>query len=1302
MNDKQVRERVSAHSRGVPAGLRRLKLHYIGLALALGAAAVVTSPPSDEAVAAPVSGFVQEVYAAGFTIPVDLEWAPNGLLFVAEKSGTIKVVSGTTTTTFLDLSDEVNAAGERGLLGVTVHPDFVSGSPYVYALYAYDAPEAASGSGNAARDGSGQRVARLSRFTADVATGYITAVPGSETTILGAAGTWAAIGDPTAQDGDSSPAWSCGQPGTYVDNCIPADSVHHTAGMVRFGSDGMLYVGSGDGASFDAEDRSLRSLDVDSLAGKIMRIDPNTGLGLSDNPFWDGDADSNASRVYYLGLRNPYRFTQDAAGTMYIGDVGSGDWEEINSAPPGADFGWPCYEGGASGSLSQNDDFVTHADCQAYYLGNSATAPLYSYNHGPGSAAIIAGEVYEGSQWPVEFHGSLIIGDYVRATLSGIDVASPAPSATDLATSTVPVAMEFGPDGHLYLASITTGSIDRIRYAPGEIAAGFVRTTTNPPVPSMISLDGVDRTQWGLDWLAVSPADYQQCFGDVPGWVTPPCELISVASGVTTVSEGSFVRKATLTVTTRVEGTVDSPLPSVITIDGAPSGHWGLMAELAPGLVDICFGAVANFLPPPCQTVALSAGGATAVEGVFADTPGATAPAPTGLLRVATTPAVPSTIEVNGIETGQFGMPWIAHPAGSYLVCFSDVPGFVTPPCQNADVVTGQTTTVDGAFVAMGSVQVATSPATNVVVSVDGIPRNQWGLFTSIEAGDQNVCAHFLSGDVCGIASVAAAANTALVLSPGGPPVNLPPTADAGPDQNAVDTDDNGSHFVTLGGTGSSDPDGVITSWEWRDGATLIASGVGQIVSLPVGSHSIELTVTDDGGASATDVVAITIDPAPNDPPVAHAGPDQTVVDTDDNGSQFVTLDGTGSSDNDGVISTWEWREGPTLIATGSTPIVNFVVGGHTVELTVTDDDGATATDTVLITVDPAPNDPPIANAGPDQTVVDTDDNGSGDVTLDGALSSDNDGVIVSWEWRNGPILIAVGQTPAAALTVGTHTLELTVTDDDGATATDSVEITVEPPDPILYISTANAGTVGGVTFGEEDVIAFDTGTSTWSMYFDGSDVDIPGDGGRDIDAVHVMDDGSLLLSTVRDGELPGVGEFTENDVLRFVPTSTGATTAGTFEMYIDGSDVELTAQGENVDAIHLLAGGDLLVSTTEQPTVSGVVGETANDLLLLDVTSTGTTSAGTWSMYFDASDIGLADQAEQIDGAWVAIDGSIHVTTLGNFAAGGVNGTADDVLLCDPSSTGTLTSCAAISLFWDASIDGIDGDDVDAFSVGY
>ena len=121
-----------------------------------------------------------------------------------------------------------------------------------------------------------------------------------------------------------------------------------------------------------------------------MRIDPTTGLGLPDNPYWDGDANSNRSRVWHLGLRNPFRFTFDSSGDLWIGDVGAGEWEEINSGPGGSDFGWPCYEGGASGTLAQNTDFSSTPECQAYYLANGAVAPVYSYPHpGAGGAAVL-------------------------------------------------------------------------------------------------------------------------------------------------------------------------------------------------------------------------------------------------------------------------------------------------------------------------------------------------------------------------------------------------------------------------------------------------------------------------------------------------------------------------------------------------------------------------------------------------------------------------------------------------------------------------------------------------------------------------------------------------------------------------------------------------------------------------------------------------------------------------------------------------------------------------------------------------
>jgi hypothetical protein len=93
------------------------------------------------------------------------------------------------------------------------------------------------------------------------------------------------------------------------------------------------------------------------------------------------------------------------------------------------------------------------------------------------------------------------------------------------------------------------------------------------------------------------------------------------------------------------------------------------------------------------------------------------------------------------------------------------------------------------------------------------------------------------------------------------------------------------------------------------------------------------------------------VNAAGNQPPVANAGPDQNVTDADGNGSESVTLNGSGSSDPDGTISSYVWKEGTTQIATGATPVVTLAVGTHTITLTVTDNNGATATDTVAVTV---------------------------------------------------------------------------------------------------------------------------------------------------------------------------------------------------------------------------------------------------------------------------------------------------------------------------------------------------------------
>ena len=277
---------------------------------------------------------------------------------------------------------------------------------------------------------------------------------------------------------------------------------------------------------------------------------------------------------------------------------------------------------------------------------------------------------------------------------------------------------------------------------------------------------------------------------------------------------------------------------------------------------------------------------------------------------------------------------------------------------------------------------------------------------------------------------------------------NTPPIANAGADQTLTDVNGSGNEPVTLNGAASIDSDGTIVLYRWTEGATQLASGTAATanVTLAVGVHDIQLTVTDNANATASDTVRITVNPRPNTPPTANAGSDQTVTDVDGSGTEPVTLNGSGSSDSDGTITSYVWKEGATTIATGVSPSVALSVGVHTLSLTVTDNSRATATDTVIVTVNPRPNTPPTASAGSDLAVVDGDRSGSEDVQLDGSASSDSDGTIVSYEWKEGGTTIATGITPLVPFTLGTHTVQLIVTDNNNATSSDTLIVTVTTP----------------------------------------------------------------------------------------------------------------------------------------------------------------------------------------------------------------------------------------------------------------
>ena len=198
-----------------------------------------------------------------------------------------------------------------------------------------------------------------------------------------------------------------------------------------------------------------------------------------------------------------------------------------------------------------------------------------------------------------------------------------------------------------------------------------------------------------------------------------------------------------------------------------------------------------------------------------------------------------------------------------------------------------------------------------------------------------------------------------------------------------------------------------------------------------------------------------------NSSPVANAGADLTATDGDGNGGEDVRLDGRGSSDADGTITSYEWTEGGISIGSGATPLIALANGTHTITLKVADNQGSTDTDSVIITVNPlAPNSPPVANAGADQTVTDNDGNGNEVVTLTGS-AVDTDGAVVSYQWRENGTSIGTGATLVRAFSVGIHTLTLEVTDDDGATTADGVVVTVNPFVP--PVASVHIGDLDGV-----------------------------------------------------------------------------------------------------------------------------------------------------------------------------------------------------------------------------------------------
>ncbi len=385
------------------------------------------------------AGFTQDIVAAGLSNPTAFAFLPDGRILIAQKSGIVRIWKNGTvlSTPFLDIRSQVNDYTDRGLIGLAVDPNF-SSNGHVYVLYVYE---------HNATDYTGPKSGRLARYTAS----GDTASPASESVVLGSL---------VGPGCDSYPADA---------DCIPEEWIGHSVGNVKFASDGSMFVTIGDASNWNTvNDPALRAQDIDSLAGKVLRISP-TGAGLPSNPFWNGNPDAHRSKVWAYGVRNAFRFNiRPSNGTLYVGDVGWNTTEEVSVVPAGANLGWPCYEGAL-----QQSGYAGKAVCQSLYLqGPSAVqAPLTEYAHGGQGAAVVGGAFYTGTAYPAAYQGAYFYGDYAQGsikylTVSGSDTLTGGPTTFGSGLE-APVDIELGPDGNLYYLSITTGELRRITYTGG-------------------------------------------------------------------------------------------------------------------------------------------------------------------------------------------------------------------------------------------------------------------------------------------------------------------------------------------------------------------------------------------------------------------------------------------------------------------------------------------------------------------------------------------------------------------------------------------------------------------------------------------------------------------------------------------------------------------------------------------------------------------------------------------------------------------------------------------------------------------
>jgi len=343
-----------------------------------------------------------------FQAPLAFLQAPGdpSRFFVVEQAGLVKAVpaAGGAATPFIDIRARVRSGGETGLLGMAFHPKWPD-TPELFLSYTLP------GGSTGLRSTVVRMRSNDGGHTIDV---------GTETPVI------APFEQPYS---------------------------NHNGGALAFGKDGYLYIGFGDGGSGGDPLRNGQNVNV--VFGKILRVDIDGGApyGIpADNPFAGG---GGLKEIYAFGIRNPWRFSFDRVnGDLWLGDVGQGEWEEVDKVVRGGNYGWNTREGR---HCYRKDSCAT----------DGLLEPVAEYDHSQG-ASITGGYVYRGSAITALI-GSYLYGDYSSGRIWGTFAdATGQPQPRVLIAESGANISSFGEDlaGELYVTSHRAGKI--LKFVPDD------------------------------------------------------------------------------------------------------------------------------------------------------------------------------------------------------------------------------------------------------------------------------------------------------------------------------------------------------------------------------------------------------------------------------------------------------------------------------------------------------------------------------------------------------------------------------------------------------------------------------------------------------------------------------------------------------------------------------------------------------------------------------------------------------------------------------------------------------------------